>query len=103
MPEALLWTPRAWIVGRWQESVLLEVDRQGHWVRISPGLAVPPTGTRVLPGPVLPGMVRGQIEFAGAAGNDRATANAHQPFVVAQMLPRFTRQGVHSRDRALNL
>ena len=29
MHEQTLWTERAWIAGRWQESVLLEVDRQG--------------------------------------------------------------------------
>ena len=70
MPEALLWAPRAWIEGRWQESVLLEVDRQGHWAGISPGVTTPPADARVLPGPVLPGMVNAhshafQRAFAG--------------------------------------
>ena len=70
MPETLLWAPRAWIAGRWQESVLLEVDRQGYWAGIQPGVATPPAGARVLPGPVLPGMVNShshafQRAFAG--------------------------------------
>ena len=70
MPETLLWAPRAWIAGRWQESVLFEVDRQDCWAGIQPGVAAPPTGTRVLPGPVLPGMVNAhshafQRAFAG--------------------------------------
>ena len=70
MHEALLWSPRAWIEGRWQESVLLEVDRQGHWAGISPGVTTPPIGARVLPRPALPGMVNAhshafQRAFAG--------------------------------------
>ena len=70
MPEQTLWTERAWIAGRWQESVLLEVGRQGRWASITPGIAVPPEHARRLPGPVLPGLVNAhshafQRAFAG--------------------------------------
>ena len=70
MDKHTLWTERAWIAGRWQESVLLEVDRQGRWASITPGIAVPPEHARRLPGPVLPGLVNAhshafQRAFAG--------------------------------------
>ena len=57
MPEQLLWAERAWIAGGWKQSVLLAVDRQGCWAGMDTGVATPPPGARVLPGPVLPGMV----------------------------------------------
>lgn len=70
MPEQILWAERAWITGRWQESVLLTVDKQGCWAGIEAGVTTPPAGARVLPGPVLPGMVNAhshafQRAFAG--------------------------------------
>ena len=37
-----------------------------------------------------PGVVAGQIEGAGAAGNARAIADGHQPFVLDQQLTGFT-------------
>ena len=52
MPEQLLWAPRAWIGGGWQESVLLEVGAHGHWAAITPGVAVPPPAARRLGGPL---------------------------------------------------
>jgi formimidoylglutamate deiminase len=70
MLEQTLWAPRAWIAGGWQEAVLLEVDAQGCWGRISSGVRVPPAGARRLPGPLLPGLVNAhshafQRAFAG--------------------------------------
>jgi len=66
-----LWAPRAWVQGRWQEAVLLEVAADGTWQRIAPG--TPRTPDRhALPGPVLPGLVNAhghafQRAFAGLA------------------------------------
>ncbi len=52
-----LWAPQAWIDGRWQQQVLLEIDASGRWHRITTDVANPPADTRRLPGPVLPGLV----------------------------------------------
>ncbi|MBQ0957594.1 formimidoylglutamate deiminase [Ideonella sp. 4Y11] len=52
----LLWAPQAWVDGRWQDQVLLEVDGAGRWARITAGLPCPPDAQR-LAGPVLPGLV----------------------------------------------
>jgi len=70
MPESLLWAPRAWVAGGWQDAVLLRVDAQGYWAEITPGVTAPPAGTTVLEGPVLPGLVNAhshafQRAFAG--------------------------------------
>ena len=54
MAEQALWAERAWIAGRWQESVLLEVDRQGRWDAITVGVLRAPDHARRLAGPVLP-------------------------------------------------
>ena len=68
--QRLLWTERAWIAGRWHESVVLELDHQGRWSAITPGIPVAPADARRLPGPVLPGLVNAhshafQRAFAG--------------------------------------
>jgi formimidoylglutamate deiminase len=68
---AVLWAPRAWLEGRWQDAVLLRADTSGHWVEITAGVATPP-GATVLPGPALPGLVNAhshafQRAFAGLA------------------------------------
>ncbi len=57
-PQAatLLWAPRAWLQGRWQEAVLLEADSTGHWTSVTPGQPCPPQA-QALPGAVLPGLV----------------------------------------------
>ena len=70
MPEALLWAPRAWIGGLWQESVLLEVGAQGNWAAVTAGVSAPPPAARRLAGPLLPGLVNAhshafQRAFAG--------------------------------------
>ena len=57
MPEQSLWAPQAWITGRWQPSVLLEVDAQGRWGAVSSGVTHPPTHARRLAGTILPGLV----------------------------------------------
>jgi formimidoylglutamate deiminase len=75
MPDAAaarLWAPRAWIDGRWQAAVLLEVDAGGHWSAIVPNVAAPPAGATALAGAVLPGLVDAhshafQRAFAGLA------------------------------------
>ena len=36
---ATLWAPQAWIDGRWQSSVLLDIDNQGRWGHIAVGVA----------------------------------------------------------------
>lgn len=61
----------AWVDGRWQRDVLLEVDAAGHWARVSPGSVCPPAAER-LAGPVLPSLVNAhshafQRAFAGLA------------------------------------
>lgn len=58
MPDAhSLWAEQAWIDGRWQQAVLLDVDAQGHWHRITAGVHTPPGHARRLAGPILPGLV----------------------------------------------
>ncbi len=70
-PGTLLWAPRAWLAGRWAESVLLHAGTNGDWLDIRAGTPAPPQAT-VLPGPVLPGLVDAhshafQRAFAGLA------------------------------------
>ena len=70
MPEQTLWTPQAWIAGRWQPSVLLDVDAQGRWGAVAAGVTNPPAHARRLAGPLLPGLVNAhshafQRAFAG--------------------------------------
>ena len=72
MAEQLLWAEQAWIAGRWQQGVALEVDPMGRWGSIRSGVMQPPAGARQLPGPVLPGLVNAhshafQRAFAGLA------------------------------------
>ena len=50
------WTQAAWLDGRWQSEVLLEVDGAGRWSRIEPGVPLP-DGARLLSGPVVPPLV----------------------------------------------
>ena len=69
---SLLHAPHAWVDGRWQADVLLEVGPGGTWAAVTPGQARPPVAARVLGGPVLPGLVNGhshafQRAFAGQA------------------------------------
>ncbi|HET7864845.1 MAG TPA: formimidoylglutamate deiminase [Burkholderiaceae bacterium] len=80
MPDTLLWAPRAWVAGRWQEAVLLRVDAAGRWAGIAPGVSTPPAGASVLGGPVLPGLVNAhshafQRAFAGLAERRDAEAD----------------------------
>ncbi|MBH9552551.1 formimidoylglutamate deiminase [Inhella sp. 4Y17] len=51
-----LWTPYAWLNGRWQDNVLLEIDSAGRWQAITPGVPQP-ADARALKGPVLPPLV----------------------------------------------
>ncbi len=52
-----LWAPQAWIDGRWQWSVLLDIDSQGRWADIATGVAQAPAHAHQLAGPLLPGLV----------------------------------------------
>lgn len=66
-----LWAPRAWVAGRWRESVLLESAADGHWSAVQPETPQP-DGTTILSGPALPGLVNAhghafQRAFAGLA------------------------------------
>ena len=65
----LLWAPHAWVDGRWQDAVLLEIDARGCWRGITAGAKAPAVAQQ-LPGPVLPGLVNShshafQRAFAG--------------------------------------
>jgi formimidoylglutamate deiminase len=76
---ALLWATRAWLPGGWADRVLLRIGADGHWAEVTPGVARPPAGARVLPGPLLPGLVNAhshafQRAFAGLA--ERRTTEA---------------------------
>ena len=66
-----LWAAQAWVDGRWQQGVLLNLGIDGHWAKVAIGQPAPP-GAQVLPGPALPGMVNAhshafQRAFAGLA------------------------------------
>ena len=66
-----LFADQAWVDGRWQRAVLLEIDAGGDWSQVVPGSACPPDAER-LDGPVLPGLVNAhshafQRAFAGLA------------------------------------
>ena len=80
MAEQLLWAEQAWIAGRWQQGVALEVDPMGRWGSIRSGVMQPPAGARQLPGPVLPGLVNAhshafQRAFAGLAERRESQAD----------------------------
>ena len=72
---ARLWAPQAWLDGRWQPQVLLEVAPDGRWARVEAHRPCPPAEeatVQVLPGPVLPGLVNAhshafQRAFVGLA------------------------------------
>lgn len=57
MAEHSLWAERAWIDGRWQPGVQLDISAQGRWAAITAGVSTPPPYARRLAGPVLPGLV----------------------------------------------
>ena len=52
---------------------------------------------------LLPGVVGGQVELAGAARNADAAANAHQPVVLGQRLAGFARGSIECFEAGLNL
>ncbi|MDM4766006.1 formimidoylglutamate deiminase [Pelomonas sp. SE-A7] len=71
MSGARYWAAEAWLDGRWQREVLLEVGADGHWSRITAGVPLP-EGAVQLEGPVLPSLVDAhshafQRAFAGLA------------------------------------
>jgi formimidoylglutamate deiminase len=78
--DALFWAPQAWVNGRWQHGVCLEVDGRGHWSRITQDMHAAPDGATVLQGPVLPGMVNAhshafQRAFAGLSERRESDAD----------------------------
>ena len=80
MSEHVFWAPQAWVNGRWEHDVCLEVDARGHWAAITPGIARAPAHATVLRGPVLPGMVNAhshafQRAFAGLAERRESEAD----------------------------
>ena len=69
---ALLWAPRAWLPGGWQENVVARAGSDGRWAEITGGVRTAPPGARVLAGALLPGVVDAhshafQRAFAGGA------------------------------------
>lgn len=71
MAAARFFAELAWVDGRWQRDVLLDVDARGHWSQVLAGQACPPEVQR-LAGPVLPSLVNAhshafQRAFAGLA------------------------------------
>ena len=50
------WAAQAWVEGRWQHDVLLEVGADGHWLHVQACQACPEGATR-LEGPVIPSLV----------------------------------------------
>ena len=67
-----LHAPYAWVDGRWQAEVLLEIAPDGTWAAVTPGIAAPPPDALRLQGPLLPGLVNAhshafQRAFAGLA------------------------------------
>ncbi|MDT7521501.1 formimidoylglutamate deiminase [Rhodoferax sp. TBRC 17198] len=80
MSEHVFWAPQAWVNGRWENEVCLEVDARGHWAAITAGITPPPAHATVLRGPVLPGMVNAhshafQRAFAGLAERRESAAD----------------------------
>jgi formimidoylglutamate deiminase len=76
----LFWAPQAWINGRWQQGVCLEVDSRGDWSRITSDIHIAPETATVLQGPVLPGMVNAhghafQRAFAGLSERRESEAD----------------------------
>jgi formimidoylglutamate deiminase len=68
----VLHAPHAWVGGRWQADVQLDIAADGTWAAVTPDVTVPPTHAERLPGPVLPGLVNAhshafQRAFAGQA------------------------------------
>ena len=66
----MLWAPRAWLRGRWADSVLLTAGSDGCWSEVRESVDAVPAAARHLDGPVLPGVVNAhshafQRAFAG--------------------------------------
>ena len=77
-PPHRLLAPHAWVEGRWQADVLLEIAHDGTWGAVTPGVTAPPADAQRLPGPVLPGLVNAhshafQRAFAGLAERREGT------------------------------
>jgi formimidoylglutamate deiminase len=70
--NTLVWAPSAWVLGSWQQAVLLEAGGDGLWSRVVSGVLDPPPRAERLAGAALPGLVNGhshafQRAFAGLA------------------------------------
>jgi formimidoylglutamate deiminase len=80
--STLLWVPHAWIAGRWQQQVLLDIDARGYWSSIRSDVADAPQSAERLDGHLLPGLVNAhshafQRSFAGMA---ERRESAHDDF-----------------------
>jgi len=69
---ALLWAATAWVRGAWATGVLLRVGGDGRWAEVRSGVAQPPPGATVLPGPAMPALANAhshafQRAFVGLA------------------------------------
>ena len=76
----MLWAPRAWVGGGWQDHVLLKIGQGGCWSSVTAGVTTPPPGAQVLAGPALPGLVDAhshafQRAFAGLSERRENTAD----------------------------
>jgi formimidoylglutamate deiminase len=72
VPQTRLHAPHAWVDGRWQADVLLDIGPDGRYTGVTPGVRDLPAGAWQLDGPVLPGLVNAhshafQRAFAGRA------------------------------------
>ena len=77
-PARCLWAPQAWIDGRWQPAVRLDINASGLWAAITSGVEAVPAQATVVDGALLPGLVDAhshafQRAFAGLA--ERIGAN----------------------------
>ena len=77
---SLLWAPRAWLPGGWQDQVLLRIGADGCWSEVRPGVAQVPADASVLAGPLLPGLVNAhshafQRAFVGLAERRESEAD----------------------------
>jgi formimidoylglutamate deiminase len=75
-----LWAPEAWIDGRWQRAVRLDIDASGRWAAVTPGVHSAPAQATIVDGALLPGLVDAhshafQRAFAGLAERIGANPN----------------------------
>jgi len=81
-----LWAPWAWIAGRWQPSVRLQIGADGNFASVQAKQPAPESAAATrLPGPVLPGFVNAhshafQRGFAGLAERRNSSSSDDDDF-----------------------